>query len=99
MQILGFEPVVATVLFTVVGIALQNVVSWLKSSENFNARNAAATAIIAFFTSALVVGSVIGALPEDADSMVQFAAILAVIGTVAGFDTLIKNGARAIVHK
>lgn len=99
MQILGLEPVIATVVFTIVGIALLNVVAWLKSSEAFNVRNAAATAIIAFFTSSLVVGSVIGALPEDSDNLVQFTAILAVIASVAGFDTLVKNGARAVVHK
>ena len=95
MNILGLEPVIATIVFTFVGIFLRNVVAWLKSKDVFNVRNAVATGIIAFFTSALVVGSLLGALPEEATDTVQFAAIIAAIVTVAGFDTLIKNGAKA----
>lgn len=95
MNVLGLEPVLATIVFTIAGLALQNVVGWLKDEVSFNIRNAAASAIIAFFTSVVVVGGVIGALPENTDTLVQFMAIVAVIASVAGFDTLLKNGAKA----
>lgn len=95
MNIFGLDPVTATVVFTIAGILLQNVVGWLKNEDSFNIRNAAASGIIAFFGSIVVVAGVIGALPDNTDPLVQLTAVATVVATVAGFDTLVKGGARA----
>ena len=96
MDILGLDPVLATLVFTGVGLGLQNIVGWLKDKESFDIRKAAASGIIAFFGSSLVIGGVIGALPADADPLSIYSVIATSIATVAGFDALLKNGAKAV---
>lgn len=97
MQIFGLDPVIATIIFTIIGLSIQNILGWLKSETGFNVRNAVASAIIAFFTSVVAVGSVIGALPDNTDPLPMMLTIITVIGTVAGLDSLIKNGAKAAI--
>jgi len=99
MDVFGLDAVTATLVFTGVGLVLQNVVGWLKNSEGFDIKKAAASGIIAFFGSVIVVGGVIGSIPDDASELIQLTTIAAAIATVAGFDTLIKNGAKAITKK
>lgn len=99
MQIFGLDPVVATILLTGLGLVLQNVVAWLKSSEPFNIRNAAASGIIAYFLSSVAVANTIGAIPDGIDPIVLYTTLATAVASVAGFDILIKNGAKAITAK
>jgi len=96
MQVFGLEPIAATLLFTSIGLVLQNVVAWLKDAEAFNIRKSAASGIIAFFGSSIVVGGIVGGIPDTVDPLVMYTTIAGAIAVVAGFDTLIKNGAKAI---
>ena len=56
MEIFGLSPVVATLTIVSSGVALQNLLGWLKSKEDYNIRSALASAIIAFIVGITIIG-------------------------------------------
>lgn len=91
MEILGLTGIQAAVFITVVGLALTNLVGWLKNPEAFKPRLVAASAILAAIVTLPIVSLTIGKLPDDMTELEQFAFIATYLGQVAGFDALAKG--------
>ena len=99
MDIFGLTGVQAIIAIAVSGVVLQNVVGWLKGAESFDIRQAAASGIIAFFAGLLVVGPQIELIPDDITEEGKFLLFIGLVAQIAGFDILIKNGAKAVLSK
>jgi len=97
MQIFGLEPLMAAVVITVIGISLQNVLGWLKSTDAVNPRLIASSALIAFVVSLQLVIPVIENIPEDIEDITKFQILVVVIASIAGIDALGKNTGKAIL--
>lgn len=95
MELLGMSGVQAAIVITILGLALANVVGWLKSGNKFDPRMAAASAIIAIVITIPTMAATIGAIPKELNDLEQLAFIMTFIGQVAGFDTLGKGMIRA----
>ena len=96
MEIFGLTPVQATILIVSVGVILQNVLGWLKSSESFDIKRTTASAIIAFVVGITVIGPQIEVLHHQMLTELSELIIAAsLIASVAGFDTLTKNAIKA----
>lgn len=92
MEIFGLTPVQATILIVALGVTLQNVLGWLKSSESFDVKSSTASAIIAIVAGITIIGPQIEALHNQMLSDLSELVIAAgLIASVAGFDTLTKN--------
>ena len=92
MEIFGLSPVLATITIVSVGIALQNILGWLKSKEEYDIKNAVASAIIAFIVGITIIGPQIEAIQDQMLSELEELMIMAsLIASIAGFDTLTKN--------
>ncbi len=92
MEIFGLSPVAATIVIVSVGVVLQNFLGWLKSKENFDARRAFASTIIAFIVGITIIGpqieSIQGQMLSDLSELTIMASLIA---SIAGFDILTKN--------
>ena len=92
MEIFGLSPVAATIVIVSVGVVLQNFLGWLKSKENFDARSAFASTIIAFIVGITIIGpqieSIQGQMLSDLSELTIMASLIA---SIAGFDILTKN--------
>ena len=95
MNVFGLEPLVAAFLFTIIGVAGSVLLGWLKGTGAFNVRQAVASSIIAFVLSFQLVAATIQALPDGIDDLALGMIIMAMIGTVAGIDSLTKSGVKA----
>lgn len=95
MNVFGLEPLIAAFLFTIIGVAGSVLLGWLKSTVPFNIRQTVASAIIAFVISFQLVATTIQALPEGLDDLAIGMIIVAMIGTVAGIDSLTKSSVKA----
>jgi hypothetical protein len=91
MNILGLEPVVATVIITFIGVGVQVGLGYLKNEGGWDGKKVAASGIIAVFSGFLIVAPLISALPENADMMAQFSAFIGAIAVVSGIDTITKH--------
>ncbi len=96
MQIFGFEPIVAAIIITGVGVALSVLLGWLKGTNGFNIRQAVASALIAFIVSIQLVIAEISVLPEDIPEIAVGAIIFGLIAQVSGIDSLAKSAAQAV---
>lgn len=99
MNILGLEPVVATIVITAIGIGIQVGLGVLQSNSAFDPRKLVASAIISVFTAFAIVEPVVSAIPDNADQLAQFSLFVGTIAAVAGIDTLVKNTGGAILKK
>jgi len=92
MQILGFEPVIITVIICVIGVSFRIITGMVgKSWSEFNPTLALTTFMIGMVTSVGLVAPVIDALPEDMDSTLQLAAVFGQIGLVMGVDAAVRK--------
>jgi hypothetical protein len=92
MEIFGLSPVIATIIIVSVGIVLQNLLGWLKSKENYDARSALASAIIAFVVGITIIGPQIEAIQNQMLSeLSELTIVTSLIASIAGFDILTKN--------
>ena len=92
MEIFGLSPVIATLTIVSSGIALQNILGWLKSKEGYNVRSALASTIIAFVVGITIIGPQIEAIQDQMLSDLSELIIAAsLIASIAGFDILTKN--------
>jgi len=92
MEIFGLSPVVATLTIVSSGVALQNLLGWLKSKEDYNIRSALASAIIAFIVGITIIGPQIEAIQNQMLSdLSQLIIVASLIASIAGFDVLTKN--------
>jgi len=90
MDVLGLTGVQAVIFVVISGVLVQNVVGWLKSGDSFNIRQSAASAIIAIIGGFAIVGPAIEAI-GDVSEEAKLIIVVALIGSVAGFDTLAKG--------
>lgn len=97
MNVFGLEPIVAAILFTAIGVAGSVLLGWLKGTEKFNVRQSVASSIIAYVLSFQLVAATLGALPEGVADLALGMIIIAMIGTVAGIDSLTKSAAKAVL--
>lgn len=95
MNVFGLEPILAALLFTVIGVAGSVLLGWLKGTVAFNVRQAIASSIIAFVLSFQLVAATLQALPDGIEDLALAMIIIAMIGTVAGIDSLTKSGVKA----
>jgi hypothetical protein len=99
MDVFGLTGVQAIIVIAIAGVVLQNVVGWLKGSTPFDIRQAAASGIIAFIMAIIIVGPQVEAIPDDFTEELKLIFFIGLIGQIAGFDILAKNGVKAIVGK
>lgn len=99
MDILGLEPIMATVVITVLGVGIQVGLGALQSTVPFEAKRLAASAISSVFTAFAVVSPIIAALPSDTDQLTQFSVFVGTIASIAGIDQIVKNTGGAILKK
>lgn len=93
MQILGFDPVLVTIVICVVGVSYRILTGMAqKSWHEFNPTLAASTFMIGMVTSVGLVAPVIDALPNDLDTTLQLAAVFGQIGLVMGIDSAVRKG-------
>jgi len=98
MEILGMSIAIAAIVAAGTGVVLRNVVGYLGNSEGFDPKQSAASAIMALIIAipTIVAGFTIAfkeldSIPEEA----QLVLFVVQVGTVAGFDALLKGGAKA----
>jgi hypothetical protein len=96
MQVFGFDPFVAAILITAIGVALSVLFGWLKGSGAFNLRQAVASAMIAFIVSIQLVIAQLHVLPDDLTGLALGSIIFALIAQVSGIDSLAKSAAQAV---
>ena len=99
MSILGLEPVIATLVITVVGVGIQVGLGVLQSQEAFNPKRLVSSAIISVFTAFGLVMPMVSAVPADATQLIQFGTFVGGIAAVAGIDTLVKNAGKATLKR
>ncbi len=99
MNVLGLEPILATVVITVLGVGMQIGLGVLQSNTPFDPKKLVASAIISVFTAFAIVAPIITAMPENADQLVQFSIFVGTIAAIAGIDQLVKNTGGAINQK
>jgi len=93
MQILGFDPVLVTIVICLVGVSYRILTGMAgKSWSEFNFTLAASTFMIGMVTSVGLVAPVIDALPQDMDTTLQLAAVFGQIGLVMGIDSAVRKG-------
>lgn len=93
MQILGFDPVLVTIVICIVGVSYRILAGMAgKSWSEFNLTLAASTFMIGMVTSVGLVAPIIDALPEDMDTTLQLAAVFGQIGLVMGVDSAVRKG-------
>lgn len=98
MDVLELTGVQAVLLIVGIGVPLQNIVGWLKNSESFNLRHAAASGIIAFVVGITVIGPSIEAIPDDISEITKLTLFATLIASIAGFDILTKNSFKAATN-
>ena len=92
MEIFGLSPVVATIVIVSLGVVLQNLLSWLKSKEDYHIRSALASAIIAFVVGITIIGPQIEIIQgQMLSELSEFTIVASLIASIAGFDVLTKN--------
>ena len=93
MQILGFDPVVVTIVVCVIGV-LYRIITGMqgKSWTEFNPTMALTTFMLGVVTSIGLVAPVIDALPDDMSSTLQMAAVVGQIVLVMGMDAAVRKG-------
>jgi hypothetical protein len=92
MEIFGLSPVVATIVIVSLGVVLQNLLSWLKSKEDYHIRGALASAIIAFIVGITIIGPQIEIIQgQMLSELSEFTIVASLIAAIAGFDVLTKN--------
>ena len=99
MQIFGLEPVIATLVISVVGVGIQVGLGILQSPVSFEYKKLLASAIIGVFSAFAIVGPAIGAIPENADPSVMFSIVVGLVAAVAGIDVLFKNVGKSISNR
>jgi uncharacterized membrane protein len=97
MDVFGLEPIQATIVITVIGVLLQVGLGALQSTNPFDPRKLATSAIIAVVASFTIVATAIQAIPEGADDVTVFLILIGVVASIAGIDSLVKNGGNAIL--
>ena len=100
MEIFGLSPVLATIVIVSTGVALQNILGWLKSKKYYDIRNTIASAIIAFIVGITIIGPQIEAIQDQMLSeLSEFSIITSLIASIAGFDSLTKNALKVANKK
>lgn len=93
MQVLGFDPVIVTVVICVIGVLYRIFTGMAgKSWKEFNPTLAMTTFMLGIVTSIGLVAPVIDALPDDMDTTLQLAAVVGQIGLVMGMDAAVRKG-------
>lgn len=99
MNLFGLEPYLGALVIAVIGIAAATVFGWLSKPEaSFDPRKVAASVIIGFPAATIVVATQLQAvvLPTGDGGITALLVVVGLIAQVAGFDTLVKTGAKAI---
>jgi ACR3 family arsenite efflux pump ArsB len=96
MQVLGLEPIIGAILITVAGVTLSVLLGWLKGDKEFNIKQVVASALIAFVVSAQIVIVQLQAIPDDITQLAASAILFALVGQVAGIDSISKSAAQAV---
>jgi len=92
MEVFGLSPVLATITIVVTGVALQNILGWLKSKEEYDAKSGIASAIIAFVVGITIIGPQIEAIQDQMLSdLAELMIFVSLVASIAGFDILTKN--------
>ena len=97
MNVLGLEPILATVIITVIGVGIQVGLGVLQSNTPFDPKKLVSSAIISVFTAFAIVAPIITAIPEGTDQLAQFSIFVGTIAAIAGIDQLVKNVGGAII--
>jgi len=93
MQLLGFDPVVVTVVICVIGVSYRIITGMIgKKRSEFSVALTMTTFMIGIVTSIGLVAPVIDALPDSVDSLTQLSAVAGQIGTVMGIDAATRKG-------
>lgn len=100
MDILGLTGLQAAIAITIIGMALVNIIGWLKSPEGFNPRQVAATALFGFIVTIQAVLIEVEVLEGvTLTEIQQFAFVVGMIGQVMGFDYGAKAGLNAVLGR
>jgi len=100
MEVLGLPPVLATLAIVSTGVALQNILGWLKNKEYYDIRNTVASAIIAFIVGITIIGPQIEVIYDQMLSdLSELTIITSLTASIAGFDTLTKNAIKIVGRK
>lgn len=93
MQVLGFDPVIITVVICVIGV-LYRIITGMQGKKwsEFNPTMAATTFMLGIVTSIGLVAPVIDALPDNLSSTLQMAAVVGQILLVMGIDAGVRKG-------
>lgn len=93
MEILGFDPVIVTIVICIIGVSYRILTGMAgKSWREFNPTLALTTFMLGIVTSVGLVAPVIDALPDDMDPTLQLAAVFGQIGLVMGMDAAVRKG-------
>lgn len=101
-EILGMSIAIAAIVAAVGGIAARNIIGWLKATEEFNVRHAAASGGIAVIIGVPVIIAAFSAAFEGIEAIseeAQLTLFLVQVAAIAGFDALAKGGVKAAVKK
>ena len=100
MEIFGLSAVVATIVIVYVGVVLQNFLGWLKTYEDYDIRNAIASAIIAFVVGISIIGPQIENMQNQMLSeLSEFTIAASLVVSIVGFDMLTKNTLKIVNNK
>lgn len=97
MQIFGLDPIQAALVITAIGVALQVTLGILKQPKGtpVEVRQIATSVIISAVVTLTAVTTTLQAMPENVDGLALLLVLIQMIGSVAGIDTLVKNGVKA----
>ena len=99
MNVFGLDPIQATIVIAITGVLLQVGIGALQSKEPFDGKKLLSSAIISVIVSITVVATAIQAIPDEMDELAKFVIVIALVGSIAGIDQLVKNGGNVILAK
>ncbi len=93
MQLFGLDPVLVTISICVIGVSYRIITGMIgKKKTEFNPALMMSTFTLGIITSIGLVGPVIAAIPDDADSMIQLSVLVGQIATIMGVDAAARKG-------
>lgn len=93
MQLFGLDPVIVTIAICIIGVSYRIITGMIgRKKSEFSTALMMSTFTLGIITSIGLVGPVIAAIPDTADSMIQLSVVVGQIATVMGVDAAARKG-------